>query len=58
MIKTSIRLAKDLHRKMGYPLGKVHSRVQTEVANWKGYGSPMRHVRKESRSQVRTTCPR
>jgi hypothetical protein len=46
MIKTSIRLAKDLHRKMGYPLGKVHSRVQTEVANWKGNGSPMRHVRK------------
>lgn len=46
MIKNSIQLAKDIHRKMGYPLGKVQYRVQQEVGNWKGFGSPMRHVRR------------
>jgi hypothetical protein len=48
MIKATSRLAKDLHRRMGYPLGKVHYKVQTLVQNCKGYGSPMRHVRRVS----------
>ncbi|MEI9897786.1 MAG: hypothetical protein WDN28_28995 [Chthoniobacter sp.] len=46
MIKNSIQLAKDLHRKMGYPLGKVHYRMQLVANGFKGYGSPIRHVRR------------
>lgn len=31
---------------MGYPIGKAHYRVQMLVNDFKGYGSPMRHVRR------------
>lgn len=46
MVTQSIRLAKDLHRRMGYPLGKLHGKVQRLAENLGGYGSPMRHVRR------------
>ena len=39
-------LAKNLHRKMGYPLGKVHYKMQLFSQSMKGFGSPMRHVRR------------
>lgn len=42
----NIQLAKDLHRRMGYPLGKIHSRTLRFIGDMKGYGSPLRHVRR------------
>ena len=46
MTMTPVQLAKDLHRRMGYPLGKAHYRMQMLVNDINGYGGPMRHVRK------------
>jgi hypothetical protein len=48
MSTSPVQLAKDLHRRMGYPLGKVHYGVESYFKKWGGYGSPLRHVRRIS----------
>lgn len=48
MISNSIKAAKDLHRRMGYPLGKLQSKVERRLQDLNAVGGPMRHVRRLS----------
>lgn len=48
MISNSIKAAKDLHRRMGYPLGKLQSKVERQLQDLNGVSGPMRHVRRIS----------
>jgi hypothetical protein len=46
MISNGIQLAKNLHRRMGYPLGKLQSALERNWNDLNGVAGPMRHVRR------------
>jgi len=48
MISNSIKVARNLHQRMGSPLGKLHSTVERRWNDFNGLAGPMRHVRRIS----------
>jgi len=48
MISNSTKVARNLHQRMGSPLGKLHSTVERRWNDFNGIAGPMRHVRRTS----------